>query len=262
MDSIFSNYDTIHTSGISIMVLKNGKILYNKSFGLSDIQNRHKASENTNYRIASVTKSFTAMAIMMLRDEGKLKLDDRLTEFFPDIPAYGKKVTIRQMLIHTSGLLGYAQLVRPERTDPLTDTDVLHLMERQDSTVFEPGSQFSYNNTAYVLLGLIVEKASGISFADFLRQRIFDPLGMTNSTLNSRTGVIANRAYGYNLKGDKLVKEDQNLYSYLLGDGGIYTSVSDFYKWDQVERTDKVSHLKRIKVSSVNEVFKIDSFLV
>ncbi|MDJ1470188.1 serine hydrolase domain-containing protein [Xanthocytophaga flava] len=254
VDRLFSKYDTLQSSSVSIMIVENGKICYNRSFGLAEIETGRKATASTNYRIASVTKPFTAMAILMLRDAGKLNLEDPLTKFFPSIPAFGKQVTIQQMLNHTSGLAGYGDFIAESTIEPLQDEDVLHMVEKQDSTRFQPGSEFSYSNTAYVLLGLIVEKVSGKSFADFMKEHIFKPLQMDNSTLNSRTGVIANRAYGYNLIEGTLLRQDQSLYSYLLGDGGIYSSLTDFYKWDQALYSNKL-----VKKSTLKEMFMVSS---
>lgn len=250
VDSLFSHYSTVNTSGASVMVIKSGKIIYNRSFGLADIENKIPATPQTNYRIASVTKQFTAMSIMMLKEDGKLSLNDRLSKFFPSLPAYTSEITIRHMLNHTSGLLDYGDLVAPGTTKPLTDTDVVHLIENMDSTAFKPGSTFAYSNTAYVLLGLVVEKASGMPFGDFLKKRIFQPAGMTHTTVNSMIGSIPERAYGYNLRDGRLKKEDQSLYSYLLGDGGVYSSVDDFYKWDQALYTNKL-----IKSETSKEIF-------
>ncbi|GAA4312978.1 serine hydrolase domain-containing protein [Compostibacter hankyongensis] len=250
VDSLFRNYNTDNTSGISVMVIKDGRIIYNRSFGLADIENKVPATSQTNYRIASVTKQFTAMAIMMLKEDKKLSLNDHLRKFFPYLPAYTDEITIRNMLNHTAGLPGYGDLVAKGTTQPLTDTDVLGLIRKTDTPAFKPGSRFSYSNTAYVLLGLVVEKVSGMPFKDFLRQRIFTPLKMTQTTVNSMTGSIPDRAYGYNLRDGGLKKEDQSLYSYLLGDGGIYSSVDDFYKWDQALYTPKL-----VKPATLKEIF-------
>lgn len=250
VDALFAVYDTMQTSGISVLVIDNGRKVYDKSFGLADIARKAHAASTTNYRIASVTKQFTAMAIMMLRDEGKLFLNDPLNKFFPNLPPFVNQITVRNMLNHTSGLPDYGDLIVQKTDRPLADRDILTLLQGADSLIFQPGERFSYSNTAYVLLGLIVEKASGMSFGEFLKNRIFLPIGMTASTINSLTSNIPNRAYGYNLKEGALKMEDQSLYSYLLGDGGIYSSTVDFYKWDQILYTDKL-----VKQETLNEIF-------
>jgi len=250
VDSLFSHYNSTYSSGVSVMVIKNGQAIYNHSFGLADVEHRVPATPKSNYRIASVSKQFTAMSVMILRDEGKLSLDDHLTKFFPEIPAYGDEITIRQMLNHTSGLLNYADLIPAGTTKPLTDIDVLHLIEQQDSTAFKPGERFEYSNTAYALLSLIVAKVSGLPYKEFLQQKIFKPLGMQQSLANVMGDSIYNRAYGYDQEATGLVRADQSMYSYVLGDGGIYSSVADMYKWDQALYTSKL-----VKPATLEEIF-------
>lgn len=237
------------------MVIKDSHIIYNRSFGLADVTHKVPATPYTNYRLASLSKPFTAMAVMMLRDEGKLSLDDHLDKFFPKIRPYGDQITIRQMLDHTAGLPNYGDLIPPGTTKPLTDKDVLHLAELQDTAAFKPGQRFEYSNTAYSLLSLIVEKVSGMPYKDFLKQRIFKPLGMTHSTLNVAGDSIYNRAYGYDQKGDSLLMSDQSIYSYVLGDGGVYSSVNDLYKWDQALYTSTL-----VKPGTIEEIFATRSW--
>lgn len=255
VDSLFREYNTRSTTGVSVMVIKDSQIIYNRSFGLADVAHKLPATPHTNYRLASLSKPFSAMAVMMLRDEGKLSLDDHLDKFFPNVRPYGNQITIRQMLDHTAGLPNYGDLIPAGTTIPLTDKDVLHLIEQQDTAVFKPGQRFEYSNTAYSLLSLIVEKASGMSYNIFVKQRIFKPLGMTYSTLNVVGDSIYNRAYGYDKKGDSLVMSDQSIYSYVLGDGGVYSSVSDLYKWDQALYTSKL-----VKPETIEEMFTIRSW--
>jgi len=255
VDTLFRKYSGPGTSGISVMVIENGKIVYDHSFGYAEISTGRKTTSATNYRIASVTKPFTAMAILMLRDQGKLKLEDKLSSFFSGLPHFANEITIKQMLNHTSGLITYGNSVLKDLGRPLNDTDVLEIVKKQDSTNFKPGSKFRYSNTAYVLLGLIVEKLSGLPFGEFLSRRVFRPLKMSGTTFNNLEGKIQNRAYGYNERGGKLVLEDQSEASYLRGDGGIYSSVKDFYKWDQALYTEKL-----VKQSTMQEIFTPSSF--
>src|SRR6185503_3685881 len=170
------SYSAPGAPGASVIVIKDGKVLFKKAYGLANLEKKVAATTSTNYRLASVTKQFTAMAIMILAERQKLSYEDRLSDFFPGFPAYGKQITVRHLLNHTSGLLAYEDVMPDSTTVPLTDNDVLRLMEQQDHTNFPPGSEFRYSNSGYVLLGLIVEKASGISFPDFLRKNIFRPL--------------------------------------------------------------------------------------
>ncbi|SHL12898.1 CubicO group peptidase, beta-lactamase class C family [Chitinophaga jiangningensis] len=240
IDSLFSSYNLQNTTGISVLVIKGGKVSYKKAFGLANIEQQTPATTATNYRIASVTKQFTAMAVLILVQQKKLSLEDPITKFFPGFPPYGKEVTIRRMLHHTAGLPDYSDLMPQSRTTPLSDMDVLDLVTRQDTANFTPGSKFSYSNTAYVLLGLIIAKVSGKPFAQFLKDEIFGPLKMRHTTTNAPDANIPDRAYGYNLRDGQLKQMDQSRYSYLLGDGGIYSSVDDFYKWDQSFYTNRL----------------------
>ncbi|WP_165305015.1 serine hydrolase [Pedobacter sp. SYP-B3415] len=187
----------------------------------------------------------------MLRDQGKLKLEDKLVSFFPGLPPFAREITILQMINHTSGLKSYGDA--PAGTT-FRDLDILHVVERQDSTKFRPGSRFSYSNTAYVLLGLVVQKVSGLPLNEFVRRNIFKPLKMKNSTFNSLEGKINNRACGYNLRDGKLLQEDQSDASYLQGDGGIYSSINDFYHWDQALYSDKL-----LSSETMTEIFSPSS---
>jgi len=243
-DSLFARYRTGENPGISVLVIRDGKKIYDRSFGYAEIAAKRKATNATNYRIASVSKSFTAMAVLMLRDRGKLKLEDKLVSFFPGLPAFMGEITLLQMINHTSGLKSYGDA--PAGTT-FKDIDVLHVVEKQDSLKFAPGSRFSYSNTAYVLLGLVVEKISGLMLDEFVRRNIFVPLKMSGSTFNNLEGKISNRAYGYNLRDGKLLLEDQSDASYLQGDGGIYSSTSDFYRWDQALYSDRILNSKTME---------------
>ncbi len=212
-----------------------------KSYGLADLENKVPATPDTNFRLASVTKQFTAMAIMRLADAGKLSFDDSITKYFPEFPAYGKSITIRHLLNHTSGLLAYEDLILAGTTIPVLDINVLRLLQQQDKTYFPPGSQFRYSNTGYALLALIVEQVSGQTFAAFLRQNIFQPLKMEHTlAYESGLSTVANRAFGYTPGNDGFTRTDQSLTSSVLGDGGIYSSVNDLFHWDQALYGDKL----------------------
>lgn len=234
IDAIFRDYDRADAPGASVIVIRKGKVLFKKSYGLADPEKKAKSNNQTNYRLASCTKQFTAMAIMILVERKKLSYDSRLTDFFPDFPAYGKDVTVRHLLNHTSGVIAYEDVMPDSTTIPLTDNDVLRMMTQQDHTYFPSGTQYRYSNSGYVLLGLIVEKASGMSFADFLQKNIFKPLHMDHTVLYRRDDHSdRRRAYGYSQQGDAFVNTDESLTSSTLGDGRVYSSVDDLYKWDQ-----------------------------
>lgn len=229
------------------MVIRDGKALLSASYGLASLETATACNTETNYRLASVSKQFTAMAIMVLAERGKLSLDDPVTKFFSKFPACGREITIRRMLTHTSGLLAYEDLIPPARTTQVHDRDVLELLCRQDRTMFAPGSQFHYSNSGFVLLGLIAAEASEQTFAQFLHDNIFQPLGMKN-TLAFEEGIstVPHRALGYAAVVDDTTKRrvfnlsDQSITSATLGDGGIYSSIADLFQWDQALYTEKL----------------------
>ena len=234
LDAILKDYGRADAPGASVLVAQGGKVLYRKAFGLANLEERTPITTATNFRLASVTKQFTATAVLLLAERGKLSLDDPLTRFFPGFAKAAHGVKVRHLFGHTSGLLDYEELIPLGTTVPLKDKDVLDLVGKQDRLYFAPGSQFRYSNTGYALLALIVEKASGRSFAQFLEKNIFDPLGMAG-TVAYEEGIstVERRAYGYSERDGRFERTDQSLTSSVLGDGGIYSSVEDLWRWDQ-----------------------------
>ena len=241
IDNLFSDYNKSGMPGAAVMVIGEGEIIFKKGYGLADVEKNLPVTANTNFRLASVTKQFTAMCILKLIENNELKMSTTLTEIFPGFPVYGNKITIKNLLQHTSGLIDYEDLIDDTVTVQVKDKDVLDMMMKTDSTYFEPGSVHRYSNTGYALLALTVEKISGRNFRDYLRVNIFDPLEM-NNTLAFENGIneIRNRAYGYTINGNEIEFTDQSVTSAVLGDGGIYSSLNDIYKWDQALYTDKL----------------------
>ncbi|MEP6662976.1 MAG: serine hydrolase domain-containing protein [Verrucomicrobiota bacterium] len=233
--------------GAAVMVIKSGQPVFAKAFGWSDLEKKIPCTTNTNFRLASVTKQFTAMSILILAERGKISLDDTITKFFPEFPSYGKEIIVRHLLTHTSGLLDYEEVMPKNLVIPLSDRDVLWIMLQQDHLKFSPGEKFDYSNTGYSLLSLIVEAASGQKFAVFLRENIFQPLGMKNSVAyEPGISVVPDRAFGYAKDGDKFVFSDQSSTSAVLGDGGIYSSLVDLFQWDQALYTEKLISKKML----------------
>jgi CubicO group peptidase (beta-lactamase class C family) len=183
------------------------------------------------------------MSVMLLEHDGKLRYESTLTEIFPDFPAYGKAITIRHLLTHTSGLPDYEDLMDQEekshgkRWSPahqIQDEEVLALLEKQTRGKFAPGTSWAYSNSGYVVLGLIVAKASGVSYPEFLKRRIFDPLHMQNTLAYQRgSKEIPRRAFGHSRERGKLILSDQSSTSATLGDGGVYSNLEDLSKWDE-----------------------------
>ena len=225
--AIFRECDRPDSPGASVMAIRNGKVIYKHAFGLADLERQTRATTKTNYRLASVTKQFTAMSIMMLAERGKLSFDQKLDTIVAGLPP---AITIRQLLNHTSGLADYEDGVT---TIQIKDQDVLDILRKKERTLFEPGAKFSYSNSGYAMLALVVEKLSATTFAEFLAKNIFAPLKM-NSTVAHQEGIdlVRDRAYGYSKEGETFKRTDQSLTSAVLGDGGIYSSVEDLRKWD------------------------------
>lgn len=248
IDALFKDFDRHDIPGAVIMVIREGKVIYEKGYGLANVEEKIPCTASTNFRLASVSKQFTAASIMILAERNKLSLDDPITKFFPEFPAYGNEITVRHLLSHRSGLIDYEDVIPEGTTIQLSDENVLNLVRQQSKTYFPPGSDFRYSNSGYALLSLIVEAVSGNRYPEFLKHNIFSPLQMTN-TLAYEAGIskVENRAYGYAQENNQFVPSDQSLTSAVLGDGGIYTSVNDLFKWDQALYTDKILTHKMLK---------------
>jgi len=232
VDALMRNY-TGDVPGAAVLVLRDGQPIVRAGYGLADLETDTPATPETNYRLASVTKQFTAASILLLAEDGRLKLDDRVRTWLPSLPKATETVTIRHLLTHTSGLIDYEEVIPEVFAGQLHDADVLRLLETQDRTYFRPGTGYRYSNSGYALLALIVERASGKTFATFLRERIFQPLGM-NNTVAYEEGIstVNNRAFGYTEEAGRWNRTDQSQTSAVLGDGGIYSSIDDLAKWD------------------------------
>jgi CubicO group peptidase (beta-lactamase class C family) len=241
IDALMSRYAG-DGPGASLLVVKDGKPVIERGYGYANLEQHIKAGREANYRLASVTKQFTAASILLLKQDGKLKLIDPVRKWLPKLPASDDKITIENLLTHTSGLIDYENLIPADRTTQIDDDDVLRMIALQHRLYFEPGSAHRYSNGGYVLLGLIVERASGMDLADFMKQRIFRPLGMDHTLMyeHHRGPKPANRAYGYSLVDGKWTRTDQSVTSATRGDGGIYSNVADMAKWDAALYTDKL----------------------
>jgi CubicO group peptidase (beta-lactamase class C family) len=243
IDAILSAATKPDEPGLAAIVKKDGHVIFEQGYGVRKLGTTEKIDAETNFRLASVTKEFTAMAIMLLVKDGKVRYDQRLTEIFPEFPAYGKNITVRNLLTHTGGLPDYEELMdREEKTNgprwsadhQIQDREVLALLEKQTEGKFAPGTSWTYSNSGYVVLGLIVAKTSGMPYRDFLQKRIFDPAGMEHSVVYQKgENEISQRANGNSKDGGKLVETDQSSTSATLGDGGVYSNLSDMAKWDE-----------------------------
>lgn len=227
--------------GVSLAVMKNGEIVLARGYGLANVELQVPVKPETIFQSGSVGKQFTATAIMMLVEEGKLSLDDKITKFFPDTPETWRNITLRHMLTHTSGLGDY-----PEDFDLRRDYTEDELVQRVKATPlsFQPGEKWKYSNLAYVMLGVLIHEITGKFYGDFLQERIFKPLEMSTARIISEADIVPNRAAGYRVVNGQL--KNQNWVSPTLNttaDGALYLTVYDMAKWDAALYTEKL--LKR-----------------
>lgn len=227
--------------GASVLVLKDGAPAFRRSYGMADLEAGIASSPTTNYRLASVSKQFTAACVLLLAEDGALSFDDPLKRWLPSLPAAADGITLRHLLSHTSGLVDYEDLMPAHETRQVHDADVLQLLEREDRLYFPAGSAYRYSNSGYALLALVVERASGQRFAAFLQTRIFAPLGMTATRAREDEGpTVTDRAFGYSLIDGRWQRTDQSTTSAVLGDGGIYSSLGDLASWDAALYDDRL----------------------
>jgi CubicO group peptidase (beta-lactamase class C family) len=244
INAIFAAVTSKDAPGLAVVVRQDGRTAFKHGYGMRDLRCDRPINPHTNFRLASFTKQFTAMAIMLLHRDGKLRYDEPLTEIFPRFPAYGRHVTIRNLLNHTSGLVAYEDLMDKMYAGrswvdipQMHDAGVLALMEKQTGTKFPPGTNWEYSNSGYCVLAMVVQKVSGMPFAEFLRWRIFESLHMNNTVaFVYGENQVTDRAYGYTNDAGRWMETDQSPTSATLGDGGVYSSVDDLIEWDNALR--------------------------
>jgi CubicO group peptidase (beta-lactamase class C family) len=235
VDEIFSTWTT-STPGCAVGVAVGGKTVLLKAYGMADLERDVRNTPDTIFESGSVAKQFTAMAVQLLAGEGKLSLDDPVRKYVPELPDYGKALTIRHMLTHTSGLRDWGSVESiagwPRTTREYTHAHVLDIVSRQKSLNFDPGTKWSYSNTGFNLSAVIVSRVSGLSFAEFSKQRIFGPLGMTNTAWrDDHTRLVKNRAIAYSEAngGYTIEMPFENVH----GNGGLMTTVGDLLIWNE-----------------------------
>ena len=232
IDSLMAAYAAPDGPGASVLVVRDGKTVFAKGYGRADVERGVAVTPATNFRLASLSKQFTATAVMLLVADRRLRYDDDVATLLPGLPAFARGVTVRQLLTHTSGLPDYEDFVPDSQTTQVHDVDIPALIGHATGPKFPAGSRYAYSNTGYGLLSLIVEQASGMRYARFLRQRIFAPLRMTGTVAYEEgRSTVPHRAYGYTLTGSVPRRTDQSNTSAVLGDGGIYSSAADLAKW-------------------------------
>lgn len=238
-EAILAPY-TGNVPGASLRILRGGKVVLDESRGFADLEAGRAATAGTHYRLASVSKQFTAMAVLLLVQDGMLSLEDPVGKWLPSLPPASRGATLREVLSHRSGLLDYEDFVPDDAPRQVRDADVLALLEGQDRTLFAPGSAYRYSNSGYALLALVVERASGQDYPAFLQARIFGPLGMSSLARTDEGPAVPERAFGYRLEEGTWVRRDQSSTSAVLGDGGIYASVEDLTLWDAALSGDRL----------------------
>jgi CubicO group peptidase (beta-lactamase class C family) len=235
IDAVFAKQLPKDGPGCAIGIYERGKPVMLKGYGLANLENRVPVTPDTVFNIGSVSKQFTAMAAIILADQGKLGLDDDIRTYLPELPDYGTKITIRQLIHHTSGIRNYFDVLFLKglsQRDPVTPDEAYALLTGLTKLQFTPGSRARYSNSGYFLLGRIIERVSGMTLARFETQNIFAPLGMTRTHVHDDLGlVVPDRAYGY-LQAPKGGFRSVTTQIEITGDGAVFTTVRDLAKWD------------------------------
>ncbi len=227
--------------GAAVIVVKEGQVVFRKGYGMANLELGVAIEPDMIFRIGSITKQFTAVSILMLMEQGKLSLSDEITKFLPDYPTQGHKITIEHLLTHTSGIRSYTGMNewRPLWRKDLKLTELIDIFKNQPMD-FAPGAKWSYNNSGFVLLGAIVEKVSGQSYADFVEKNIFAPLGMKQSFYDNTQRIIPRRAAGYSRNGSGYANAEYLSMSHPHAAGSLMSTVDDLAKWDAALYTEKL----------------------
>jgi CubicO group peptidase (beta-lactamase class C family) len=238
---LIDTYTAYKTFNGSVLVAENGKIIYKKGFGFANMEWDIPNAPNTKHRLGSITKQFTGMLILQLAEEGKIDLQAPITKYLPDYPkASGDIITTHHLLTHTSGIPNYTSFpgfFQNESRDPSTPTEFVKTFSEMDLE-FKPGEKFSYSNSAYFLLGAIIEKISGKSYEEMLQEKIFTPLNMKDSGFDHHATILKNRATGYEKNGGEFVNSRYLDMSLPYAAGSLYSTVEDLYLWDQALYTN------------------------
>ena len=235
IESLFSEWDSENSAGVAIGIIQDGKLIYTKAYGMGNLDYNIPLSASSKFYIASTAKQFTAACIALLSMEGKIDLDDEIQKYIPELPEYENKITIRNLIHHTSGLRDYLELMDMRGQsfeDYFTINDGLKLIAKQNTTNFIPGDEYLYSNSGYIILAEIVNRISGMTIRQYAQKNIFQPLGMTNTFFNDdHSQITKNRVISYRNQSDTLKRFVQNFDA--LGDGNLLTTINDIYLWDQ-----------------------------
>lgn len=239
--------------GITVLVAKDGQVVFRKAYGMANLELGVPMKPGMVFEIGSITKQFTAVSVLMLMEQGKLSLDDDIKEFIEDYPTHGHTITIHQLLNHTSGIKSYTSINGIWTKARLDHTpEKLIDMFKNEPMDFAPGEKYLYNNSAYFLLGYIIEKVSGMPYPEFLEKNIFEPLGMDNSYYGSQRKIIKNRAYGYQKDGDSFVNAEFLSLTNPGAAGSIMSNVDDLLTWNNAVHAGKLVSMESLDKAFTN----------
>ena len=235
----------------SVLVARDGKPIFSKGYGMANIEWNVPNSPQSVYRLGSVTKQFTAMAITMLQERGKLSVSDPLCKYIANCPDAWKPITVKNLLTHTSGVPNYTEFPDFAKTTimPTTTAEMTDVLKTKPLD-FAPDEKYAYSNSGYYLLGVIIEKVSGVTYADFLQENIFTPLGMKNTGYDDPLKIIKNRASGYQRTAGKIMNASYMDLSVPYAAGSLYSTTGDLLLWDQALYTEKL-----VSKKSLDEIF-------
>ena len=237
IDNIFSDWNKSDVPGGAVGIIKEGQLIYAKGYGMGDLEHNIAITPTSVFYIASVSKQFVTFSILLLEEQGKLNLDDPIQKFLPDFPTYGTSLTIRHFIHHTSGVRDYLTLMALKGRsylDEIEEEELYELIKRQKVLNFSPGEEYSYSNSCYFMLAMIVEKAAEKSLREFAEKNIFAPLGMKHTFFyDDNTELIKNRVFSYEKSEDKNRFNNLIMRFDLVGSGGVYSNIEDLYLWDQ-----------------------------
>jgi N-acyl-D-aspartate/D-glutamate deacylase/CubicO group peptidase (beta-lactamase class C family) len=242
VDALFEPWTVGDSPGAAVMVIEDGEILFEGGFGLADIEFQTPITPQSAFRLASVSKQFTAMAVMILAERGQLAYDDKLVRYLPELERFGDDITLRHLLTHTGGLPDYYDALTEEAGDSMPTTeDAMKFLAGWGEPLFEAGDRYEYSNPGYEMLALVAERVSGQVFGEYLRDNVFEPLGMKDTVVRDDSEPeIRNRAYGYSKNEDSFILNDDDALNHIIGSGGIYSTVEDLYLWDQALYTEQL----------------------
>ena len=254
LDSLFRKFDRSDAPGVAAMVIYKGQVAYKRGFGMADLENKIPITPQTQFLLASLSKQFTAMAIMIAREQGKLRYEDPLSKFVPEFPEYARRITVRHLLQHLSGLPDYEEILvgkigsdffrsatSPPAAHEFTAAEALAALARQPKLRFEPGAKYEYSNSGYVVLGQILERATRVRYAEFLERNIFTPLAMKDSLVyDERKQKARLLALSYQHK-DGWRDISYSPLNCIYGEDNVITTLDDLFRWDQALYSEKLA---------------------